>query len=411
MNIKYMNQPKQVEMGSILKERLSQRFDEVWIVSGIAKDSAMEYLEDSIKTAVNHGTKVNVLIGVDRKNTSKDNLLKLIDSGARLSIHVNGENSKIETRIYVFENKTGDSYVYLTGGKFSEGGLTENTCVITEIRYSKDEQELFHEFKTQMNQGLAEFQSADREDITLLAMKGEIVSRIIDRKIPSINELYGNKEQVIGEQVYDEGTSLGIIKDEDFDDFEIEFDEGISVRKNVELNAEKEAKINAFEETNKTKEDLDRLLGVKNKEEQDTKRTRIVKDLTEADFAKMTTLIIEAGKQSAGEFKIQKGLAQLITPFINADKITSMTLHVLDNKSNHETTLEAQVVDTGKGISIKSENIDTLEIHEGDIIRILKMTDSEYRFEIIRETTEEFAVWERYLTNTIKGSKRRFGIL
>ena len=410
MNIRFLNQPKEVQMGAILKDKLQDSFEEVWIVSGIAKDSAIEFLEEELKIATKKGTQVNVYVGVDRKNTSKDVLLKVIDAGASLGIHVNGENSKVETRMYVFESSNKESYVYLSGGKFSEGGLTENTCFITEIKYDVSEKESFQAFKNQMMQAISIFKLVDKEDITLLAMKGEIVSRIIDRKIPSISELYGNSEQVIGEQVYDEGVGLGIIKEEDFDDFEIEFDEGMSLRKNVELEAEKEAKIDAFAETNKTKEDLDRLLGIE-KEQKESKKARIIKDLTDSDYAKMTTLIIEAGKIAGGEIKIQKGLASLIESFMNPNTNGNITLEIMDNQTGEEETVVAELKDNGKGISLKTERISVIEPQETDILRIIKSAADKYRLEIIREGTPEHAIWNQYLTNNVKGSKRRYGIL
>ena len=128
MNIKFMNQPKDVQMGNILKTRLEDNFDEVWMISGIVKDSGIEFLLDSMETAVKNGAKLNIAIGIDRKNTSKDVLLKLLNAGADLKVHVNSEEAKVETRAYLFESKDSDSYVYISGGKFSEGGLLENTC-------------------------------------------------------------------------------------------------------------------------------------------------------------------------------------------------------------------------------------------------------------------------------------------
>ena len=131
MNIKFMNQPKDVQMGNILKTKLEDKFDEVWIVSGMVKDSGIELLIDSMIKSIENGAKLNVSIGVDRKNTSKDVLLKIINSGADLKVHVNGEENKVETRVYLFESKDKDSYIYISGGKLSEGGLLENTCLIT----------------------------------------------------------------------------------------------------------------------------------------------------------------------------------------------------------------------------------------------------------------------------------------
>ena len=212
MNIKFMNQPKDIQMGNILKTKLQDKFDEIWIVSGIAKDSGIELLLDSFDAAIKNGANLNIAIGIDRKNISKDVLLKLLSIGSNLKVHINGEENKVETRVYIYESKNADSYIYITGGKFSEGGLLENTCVITEIKYSKDEMETFKLVKNQLLLGIeGVFKTIDKDDIVLLANKGEIVTRIIDRKIPSISELYGNKEQSIGEQIYDEGSSLRII--------------------------------------------------------------------------------------------------------------------------------------------------------------------------------------------------------
>lgn len=417
MDIKYMNQPKEVQMGNILKTRLNEKFDEVWIVSGIVKDSGIDILLDSFRNAVENGTKLNTLLGVDRKNTSKDMLLKLILLGAKLSIHINSEENKVETRIFAFESRESTSYVYISGGKFSEGGLQENTCLITEIKYSKEEYESFKLFKNQLMQNInSEFKSVDKDDIALLAMKGEIVTRIIDRKIPSISELYGNKEQVIGEQVYDEGASLGLFNSADLEDVDIEFDTGIEIRNNVELEVEKEARKDIFIETNKTEEDLKRLLGKDDEEIVDGKRTRIVKELKDSDFKNMNTLIIEVGKITekgvgANELRIPKSLSSVMQEFFNVGDSKEIELQIIDNKDNREYSKDAVAFENGKGISIKTEEFENLKLVEEDLIRLIKIDDENYKIEIIRNDTEEYNVWERYCTNNVRGTKRRYGII
>ena len=91
MDIKFINQPKELKMGDILRKKLEERFDDAWIISGIVKDSGIEYLIESIEKGISNGTKVHMLIGVDRKNTSKDILLKLLSVGVDLNIHVKQE--------------------------------------------------------------------------------------------------------------------------------------------------------------------------------------------------------------------------------------------------------------------------------------------------------------------------------
>jgi hypothetical protein len=421
MDIKFMNQPKEVKMGNLLKKRLEENFDEIFIVSGIVKDSGIEFLMESFEIAINNGSKINTLLGVDRKNTSKDVLLKLLAMGINLSIHVNMEEDKVETRIYAFESKNGDSYVYLSGGKFSEGGLFENTCLITEIKYTKDEKEEFKLFKHQLLQSTDNtFKSVDKDDITLLATKGEILTRIIDRKIPSISELYGNKEQTIGEQVYDEGASMGLFNIDELENVDIEFDMGIELRKNVELAVEKEAKKDIFEGTTKTEEDLKRLLGTKQEEaEEETKKTKIIKDLKETDYKNMTTLIIDAGKiaksgADTGKIKMPKALASSMMDFFNLLESgeTKVTFEIMDNKNGKEYgASDASLNNTSKGLSISSDIISTLELLEDDIVRFVKIEDNKFRCEIIRKGTEEYLVWEKYCTNNIRGTERRYGII
>ena len=416
MDIKFMNQPKDVQMGKILNTRLEENFKEAWIVSGISKDSGIELLLASVENAIKRDMKVNVMLGVDRKNTSKEALTKLLSVGANLSIHVNGDSNKVETRIYAFESENGNSYIYISGGKLSEGGLTENNCIITEIKYEAKEYENFKLFKQQLLLGTENiFKTADKNDIELLAMKGEIVARITERKIPSISELYGEKENIVGEQIYDEGKSLGLFDKDKLENIDIEIDDKIDIRKNVEMEAEKEAKENIFEKTNKTQEDLDRLLGIE-KEEVASQKSRIVKDLNENDFKSMTTLIIEAGKPLAKdkevkEIRIPRSLAMLMPEYLNVETEKQINLDIVDNKTNREYSEEAKIYDNGKGFSISSPKLLELNIEENDVIRIIKIDNEKYKIEIIRNSTDEYNVWERYCTNTIKGTKRRFGII
>ncbi len=416
MDIKFMNQPKDVQMGKILNTRLEENFKEAWIVSGISKDSGIELLLASVENAIKRDMKVNVMLGVDRKNTSKDALTKLLSVGANLSIHVNGDSNKVETRIYAFESENDNSYIYISGGKLSEGGLTENNCIITEIKYEAKEYENFKLFKQQLLLGTENiFKTVDKNDIELLAMKGEIVARITERKIPSISELYGEKENIVGEQIYDEGKSLGLFDKDELENIDIEIDDKIDIKKNVEMEAEKEAKENIFEKTNKTQEDLDRLLGIE-KEETTSQKSRIVKDLNENDFKNMTTLIIEAGKPLAKdkevkEIRIPRSLAMLMPEYLNVETEKQINLDIVDNKTNREYSEEAKIYDNGKGFSISSPKLSEVNIEENDVIRIIKIDNEKYKIEIIRNNTDEYNVWERYCTNTIKGTKRRFGII
>ena len=418
MEVKFLNQPKEVKLGDILKTRLNEDFEEIYLIAGMVKDTGVEDIYEDILKSMENPKKINMCIGIDRKNTSKDMLLKLIDAGCKLSVHINTDASKVETRAFVFIKENGTSYIYVTGAKFSSGGLFENNCVITEIKYDKDEMKALETAKNNILQGVAaEFHEIDRDEVILLAEKGEIVARITERKIPNIAEMYGNMapaEKPLGEQVYDESTSNMTFKFDDLADIEIDLEPGIVMRKNVELAAEKEAKKERKEKEEllkslkKTESDLDKLYG---KKEEETKTKNVIHKSNEIDYENMTTLIIESNKinEKDGEFKLPKALSENLLKYFDADTVK---FNILDNKDNTEEIDEdVAILKTEKGISIKSEVLLKLKVEEGDIVRIIKEADKSYRCEVIRKESAEHNIWICYCINSIRGQKRRFGII
>ncbi len=437
MEVKFLNQPKEVKLGEMLKNRLNGGFKGVYFIAGMVKDTGFEELLEALENARNNEAEVNLFVGIDRKNTSKDMLLKLIDMGCKLNVHINTDASKVETRAFLFEAEADVSYIYITSAKFSAGGLLENACVVTEIKYLPEEKQAFDLAKNIILQGaIAEFHEVDRDEIILLAEKGEIVARITQRKIPKINEMYGSSEPTIGEKVYDESTSSVNLKLEDFADVDIDFDDGIGIRKNVELISEKEAKKEQEEKEKllkslkKTESDLERLYKKKDEDIAEKKKPTIHMS-TNLDYENMTTLMIEANKiiesgAGAGEVKIPKMVADNTLHFfggMNAFEITvddkksaknmaTATFKVLDNKDNKEITdSDVKLILTDKGISIKSSVLIDMKLVEGDIVRIIKEEEKVYKCEVIRLDTAEYNVWTGYLLNSIRGQKRKFGIL
>ena len=272
--------------------------------------------------------------------------------------------------------------------------------------------------KNNILQGVvAEFHEIDRDEVILLAEKGEIVARITERKIPNIAEMYGNMapaEKPLGEQVYDESTSNMTFNFDDLADIEIDLEPGIIMRKNVELAAEKEEKKERKEKEEllkslkKTESDLDKLYG---KKEEETKTKNIIHKSNEIDYENMTTLIIESNKinEKDGEFKLPKALSENLSKYFATEIVK---FDILDNKDNSEEIDEnVSILRTDKGISIKSEVLIKLKLEEGDIVRIIKETEDSYRCEVIRKESAEHNIWSFYCINSIRGQKRRFGII
>lgn len=427
MNIKFWNQPKNASLEKILNEKLKKGFDEVLFVAGMAKDSGVDVVYDSLTEAKKCGSNISIYIGIDRKNTSKDMLSKLLDIECNLNVHINKDEEKVETRVYVFENKIGESFVYMCGGKFSEGGLTTNNCLIEEIIYSEEDRKLFENFKATLLQGLDDaFKEITFKEVKLLAEKGEIVARIIDRKIPSIGELYGasknNSIESIGNQVYDENSGIKLfeIPENEVDiDVDIDFS---GEHKTVELVQEVEAKNDKLAE--------EKLAQFFNNEEIETKKVSIVKDAEDVDFSNVKIFVFEINKilekgLGESEIKIPNYLYQNMQDFFGREDTfetiieengkervgKKVTLKILDVLNSIESKDEnATMFDAGKYFAIKSEVIKNMQLEENDIIRMIK-NDEEFLVEIVRKSANEYPIWEGFCKYTMKNSKRRFGIM
>lgn len=423
MEIKFLNQPTEVKLGDLIKKHLETKFDEVHLIAGLSKDSGFEEIFDSMTNSPIERDRISIYTGIDRKNTSKDVLLKLLDTNCNLSVHINIEENKIETRSYIFESEKNTSYMYVTGSKFSTGGLLENVVTFLEIRFdmkNEDDRKSFNKCKADILKGAtAAFHRVDRDEIILLAEKGEIVARITERKIPRITEMYGGSGSgtTIGEQIYDESRSLLNINFDELKEVDVELEPGIVMRKNVELLVEKEAK--------KEKEEHDRIINSLKKSESDLdkfygktktieKKKALIKSNEQIDFENMTTLIIESNKTinkdaPDKEFKLPKSLSDKLDEFF---KSGSVTFDFMDNADGNIHIDENTIItkSNDKGITLKSSVMLQLGIVEGDILRIIKQGDSSYKCEIIRQESAEYEIWARYCIHQVRGQKRKYGI-
>ena len=437
MNIKFFNQPKDVSLESLLNTKLKGNFKKIWIIAGMTKDSGFDMVFDSIEVARKNGVEVNVMIGIDRKNTSKDMLMKLLNLGCNLFVHINRDDKKVETRTYVFENDEDESFVYESCGKFSEGGLSSNYCLIEEISYLPEDKKAYERFKTVLMQGALDvFKQVGEEEVKLLAEKGEIVTRIIDRKIPRISELYGSgsmlgNNSVAEDDVYDENNSQKLFDINLDDDFDIDIDIAVGGEmKKSEFSAESEAKIEK-----EKKESIDKLADEKLAKlyEEETpkieeKKATIIKDASDINFSDMKIFVMELNKiiekgTGEGEIKIPNSLYDNVKDFFGNDfkNVTddkgkdrlavSIKLDILDVKDGKKYEDTAILYDTGKYYALKSLVLKSLQTDEGDIVRFIKKSDSDFELELIRKDVKEYDVWDGFCKYTMKNSKRRFGVM
>ena len=413
MKINYYNQPNDIRLGEKLNEKLKETFDEAYIFSGFAKDSGIYYLLPSLEDS---GIgEITIALGIDNKNTSKDMLLKILNTGAKLRIYMNDDNSKAETRAYVFKKKNGNSYVYLSAAKLSEGGLLENESLVTEIIYSKEEKDLLDDLiqKLMIESG---FKNITEGEIQQLASNGDIVARISERKIPRISEMYSQKEVEIGVKEYDESASSINMQDYDDVDISVELPSSQDVQVRNSLGTEVEQIIKkAAKKANINLEDG----------EESITSSKILPKEKEIDYEHMSTfMFVIQGADSTG-IKIPNSMSQNISKFIDypesyhmesvngkLSECAKVVFEIFDNRTGNEATdNEAVLSRKDKYLAIESGILKALALQKDDIIRMMKKEKGKYRLEIIREGTDEHNIWENYCRITIKGSARKYGII
>lgn len=417
MEIKFLNQPKDIKIGEILTEKIcDSSFSRIWLFAGFAKDSGLDFLLEAIKTARENGVIIELILGLDKKNTSKDMLLKLLNLGCKIRFHINDDDSKLETRIYAFESDSKESYIYLTGAKLSEGGLTENLSLVTEIKYNLDEKKEFNKVKLSIENGLNndKFEVLNETILKELASQGEILARITERKIPSISQLYNNmgeNETVV--QEYDESTAskYNDLVSKDFD-IEIDFSEKTKVQNS--LGEEVEHKIKS-----KTKKDVE-----------NTVSTKLLLN-ENINYDNMNAFIIPINKvakkgSTAGEIKIPIAISVNMNKFLNYPQtfhmeqdekgkfkeIQKIELEIFENMSKINTVDDkAIIIQSEKATVIKSLKLADLDISESDIMRLIKQADGKYRCEIIKQESSEYNIWENFCTASVKGTTKKFGVI
>lgn len=415
MEIKFLNQPKDVKLIDILSEKMrNKEYTKMWIVAGFTKDSALDCILEDVKIARENGAIIECVWGLDKKNTSKDMLLKFLEMGCNIRYHLNDDGAKLESRLFAFENPEGDSYVYITGGKFSEGGISSNLTIIEEIIYSKNEKKEFGKVKAAIENGISdeEFGVLTYDRLKELASSGDIAARIIERKIPSISELYNDLDKEVSNSSIEYDESAGSnFKDLLSQDINIDIDlneSGVTVQ-------------------NSLGEEVEHKLKKEIKEKEDVVISKIINTDKEMNFEDMTTLILYAGKNlEKCEIKIPSSITANLFKFLgypdlfhtekdekgNLKEFSKFSLEIFENEDKiTEKTDEACFVQSAKYTSIKTDLLKDFTINEDDILRLIKISEKEYRLEIIKKDSSEYSIWEGFITYTCKGSTKKIGIL
>lgn len=483
----------QKDGNNLIKDRLLEESEskpkKAYFFMGNVKESGFDILEECL---IDLKAKKLIVIGVDKKNTTKKMLETLYSYTKSIYVFNNNDLVEFDSNIILFEYET-KVHIYIMNSNVSEGSFVDDIATYTVIEYdleSKIDTDSYKEYLDNLV-GISKLDSArklDKEYIKeLFETKQIFTTKQYTHNVMTIAELLGEKEEiskqkedlnvdddieVVSENVDFERNKIPTIDLSEIEDFSIDIDIDDSVKREEEINinvkseTKKEAKIEksekkeieemnneflqdeeyedeSFELDSDGVVDLESLLFEKADIQLDQKSIdkKIVKAKEEiedksvskkVDLTKVSNLIMELPKKPTkgkdiSVIKVPNYIKEMIPDFFAAtikaksvEKVdgiyreSKIKLEIVDTLSNDKfSDSKAELVSkVGQTyIMFSSESFKAVKYNEGDIVRIIKLSEDTYHMEIVSKDTQEYKIWKKLCTKNFKGSSRSYGVM
>lgn len=451
-----------------LKEKLELHSNadlkKTYMVIGNMKDSGFDILEEFL---IDLKARKYFVVGIDKKNTTRRMLEELCRYTKNVYVYNNNGESELDASVYVFEYAT-KSIVYITSGSLSLSSFETDVSCYTEVIFDlentqdKTEYKEFVDSIVKISKGEA-FVQIDKAYVAKLVDSKEIFStKQYTHNIPSISALLeknSSKTQEVVEDLEEAPKNMPKI-DLDAMEFGVDIDLGGKGEDNIE---DKEASENiAFDEL-KEKEvsqmliddsveevpqveeefeisddviDMESMLFEKadirlSKTKNDKMEKKEEAKSRKVDLEKVSNLFLELPTKTSkdtGELKVPNYVKDLIENFfegLNKEKFTENEYGALQRKQN----ITVEIIDVNSDTKYKDNNASVIEVQgktyvsfnteklkdiyyeERDIARIIKLSNDTYHIEIIPKTTEEYMVWKKLCTTSLRGTDRCYGVM
>lgn len=475
---------------NLIKDRLLKESEskpkKVYFFMGNIKESGFDLLEECL---IDLKAKKLIVIGVDKKNTTKKMLDTLYNYTKSVYVFNNNEIVEFDSNIWVFEYEN-KANIYIMNSNVSEDSFVDDIATYTEIEYDLKIKEDADSYKEYINSlvsitKLDNAKKLDKEYIKELFENKQIfTTKQYTHSVMTIAELLGEKEEaskkseivnvdddieVVSKEIDSKTPKMPTIDLSDMEEFSIDIDIDIadsikreeSIIEEMEQAPKKESKkekvkIEESQDTIHEDEtfddeefdldgavDLESLLFEKSDIKLDTKS--IDKKITKAkeekeekavtkkvDLTKVSNLIMELPKKPTkgkdiSVIKVPNYIKEMIPDFFGAmvkaksvEKVdgvyreSKIKLEVVDILSNEKfTDSKAQLVSKAGQtyIMFSSEGFKDVNYGEGDIARIIKLSDDTYHMEIVSQTAQEYKIWKKLCTKNFKGSNRSYGVM
>jgi hypothetical protein len=477
---------------------------------GCVKEPGFNILEESI---IDIKTKLTFVIGIDKKNTTKNMLELMLKYADEVYVYNNNDLYEYDSNTVIFEYT--DKAVFLVANSnISEGGLKDNISFYTTIEYDLTNKEEKESYKLNLKKLLSQIDGNGFEKLTK-----NVIEKLVEDKqifsikqyihnVKSISELLEEKKDASKTIEKDETNTpeddviggVGIVpkidlSDISMDNLEIEIPEEESfvvpeevvekkpssknnkkseeseinydseslkdydindekltdfvdedfneIDKNNELYDEELASIEFNEnETldienmlfSKSNMRLDATESRKNKkvEKVSEKKENEIVQTKKVDLDNISNLLFELPEKSVKDqeascIKIPNYIKDMIPNFFEINenssnieingvmsKVRNIKIEVVDVKESKKyLDREAKIIQKNgqTHINIFSDMLKNVQYLESDIVRIIKLSSDTYHIEFISSQIQEYKLWSKLCTQTLKSTTRKYGMM
>ncbi len=200
----------------------NSKLEKMYLVMGNVKESGYDVIEEAL---IDLKAKTNIVMGIDKKNTTKKILDNIVTYSKNVSVWDNNEDNELNANVFVFEYED-EACVYTFAGDITDSVLETDTTMYTYITYDliKDKKEYAAFIDTLTKELKDKVEKLTKAKIAELSENKKIFSsRQYLHNVPSIAELLGNKETAKKEtrEEVEEETKQDYVEDEELPKVEL----------------------------------------------------------------------------------------------------------------------------------------------------------------------------------------------
>lgn len=455
-----------------LKEKIEQNSNKdlkkVYMLIGNMKESGFDILEEFL---IDLKARKFLVVGIDKKNTTRRMLEQLLKYTKNVYVFNNNYDQELDASIYVFEY-TNTATIFVTCGSMSGFSLTTDVSYYTQIEYDLTNAEDKEQYKEYVDKIVKQakqepFVNIDKEYVTRLVEDKEIFStKQYTHNVMSIAELLKKNDNAATNNEKQEKASVVVPKIDlsKINEPSFDIDLGDIEDDKIDTVEEEEIKFEELKEKEVSSDLIDEMIKEEVIEEQETveisdevidmesilfekanvtlskpkAKTKIdsqddsIKS-KKVDLEKISNLFIELPQKSqkgkdVNQIRVPNYIKDMIENFfegLNDAKLTQSEDGI--NEKKHEILVE--VIDVNSDTKYKdkdafiveqqgktyvafvTDKLSDIYYEEGDIARIIKLSSNNYHIEIIPKTAEEYNIWKKLCTKSLRGSTRMYGVM